>query len=1061
MLPNPPEGAVRQAGVVEAERKQVTALFCDLSGFTALSEKLDPEDTRQIVGEVFARAAEIVARYEGRIEKFVGDAVMALLGVPAAHEDDPVRALRAALELHAAVAELSPGIQARSGVAVALHSGVNTGIVVTGELQFGQGTAGPLGDTINLAARLMGAAPSGEIWVGPETRRLADAAFEFDDLGAQPFKGKAAPVSVARLRGPRSRSDASARSFRGAFVGRQAELGALLGAAEKIRDGQAQALAVRGDAGTGKTRLFAEFRARAGADLQWLEGRAYPYAQAIPYAPLIDLLSRAWGIDETDRPAQVRHKIETGLAQVAPQGNQALPLLLHLFHLPQDAGVVVERESFPDRLLGALRDLLSNLARRGPVVACLQDLQWVDPSTDIALRALVERPVPGVLLLVNFRPGYTPPQGLPLLDLTELSTRQTRELLVSLLQAEPPPQLADFIAERSDGNPFYVEEVVNALVETQVLVNGDGGWHLSRRLSEAGVPPTVRGVIAARIDRLDDVRRRVLRHAAVVGREFLYAVVAQVCDDAGVVEPSLRQLQAVDLIRRRRDEPDLEYVFKHALTQDVAYEGLLKAERQVLHARTARVMEAVLADRLPEYVETLAYHYLRGGVVDKAVHYLVEAGGKCVERYALAEAASHFGAAYALLSDHPALPSRGRALTRLLNAWSHVFYYEGAISAWRELLERHLDDAERCGDDALRTLYLGWVGNVRMFHGDVAGSIAILDRASAIGRVAGARDALAYVTAWRAFTLFELGRFAEAIDCARSLDQTEAERGAAPYAFAKTQGMLAIALVLMGQFGAAREAAEQLIAFGRTTGNCRAAAFGHQGMASYWMMLLDFDRSGREAEAGVAVSRDDLFVSMNQVVAATAALSAMRQEDALRICSAWMPYLERNENRWFGVRLRPVQCSARIALGDFSAGLRELRATVDDRFTTQIASSGSFAELFLALTWVAVARRDTQPPLKALLANPWFTFTQAPLAAHRAARLIARLRSKYEAEGRWGSMNLIELADARLRAHRGDVAGARDCLARIESRRREAGLDDRPAALQALADEIARRAARG
>src|SRR5574337_2001335 len=199
VVPSLQVGGVTFASAADGERKQVSVLFADLTGFTALSEKLDPEDTRQIMAGVFARAAEIVARYEGRIEKFVGDAVMALFGVPAAHEDDQIRALRAALELHAAVADASAGVQARSGVAIALHSGVNTGIVVTGELQFGQGTAGPLGDTINLAARLMAAAPSGEIWVGPETRRLADSAFDFDDPGMQPFKAKAAAVAVARL----------------------------------------------------------------------------------------------------------------------------------------------------------------------------------------------------------------------------------------------------------------------------------------------------------------------------------------------------------------------------------------------------------------------------------------------------------------------------------------------------------------------------------------------------------------------------------------------------------------------------------------------------------------------------------------------------------------------------------------------------------------------------------------------------------------------------------------------------------------------------------------------
>ncbi|MEP6972403.1 MAG: adenylate/guanylate cyclase domain-containing protein, partial [Betaproteobacteria bacterium] len=261
----------------------MTVLFADLTGFTALTEKLDPEETRRIMGRIFKDASDIVARYEGRIEKFVGDAIMAIFGVPTAHEDDPHRAVRAALDLHRAVAEFSPEIEARTGVAIALHSGVNTGVVVTGEQKFDHGTAGPLGDTINTAARLMSGAPSGQIWIGPETRRLIGQAFTLNDVGAHAFKGKAQMLNVARVLGVQGHEPAGrARQFSGDLVGRQAELGSLLGAAEKMRDGQAQVIGVCGDAGTGKTRLVAEFRAALGADVQWLEGRAYPYAKDIP-----------------------------------------------------------------------------------------------------------------------------------------------------------------------------------------------------------------------------------------------------------------------------------------------------------------------------------------------------------------------------------------------------------------------------------------------------------------------------------------------------------------------------------------------------------------------------------------------------------------------------------------------------------------------------------------------------------------------------------------------------------------------------------------------------------
>ncbi len=1040
--------------VAGAERKQVTVLFSDLTGFTALTERLDPEETREIMARIFGSAAEIVGRYEGRIEKFVGDAIMAIFGVPVAHEDDPVRAVRAALELHEAVARLSPEVEGRAGVPIALHSGVNTGVVVTGELHFDRGTAGPLGDTINLAARLMNAAPSGEVWVGGETRHLIDVAFELDDLGTREFKGKSQPVAVARVRGARAH-DAAGRQFRGAFVGRQAELGALLGATENMRDGEAQAIGICGDAGTGKTRLVSEFRAQLATDLQWMEGRAYPYAQHIPYAPLIDMLSHVWNIAETDSPAQVRAKLTAGISDaLGSTTDDALSLYLHLYHLDQDEGVVIEREAFQERLLAAIRRILAALARRAPTVVCLQDLHWADASTATLLRGLVEDPGGPILLLGNYRPGYTPPPGMQVIELRELSPRQTAELLASLLQGEPPAALARFVAERSDGNPFYVEEVVNSLVETQVLVRSPQGWALPRPLAEAGVPATIRGVIAARIDRLDETRRRVLRHAAVVGREFLYSVVALVTDDAVAVGPSLTQLQAADLIRARRPEPDLEYIFKHALTQDVAYDGLLKAERQVLHARTARAMEAVLADRIPEFVETLAYHFQRGAVAGKAIHYLVEAGKKCVARYALVEAESHFRAAYALIGDSERTPEQSRTLAELLCAWSHVHYYEGTIGEWRRLLEKHLVDAERCDDPALLAMYLGWLGNVRGFHGDMRGSLDVLDRALELGRSVNAREAVAYVTAWRTFPLLERERVAEAIGLAESLDQTEDERRNAPYPHFKSRLGLSLALLTSGDMLRAREVAEGMIEFGRASGSARAETLGHYALAMHWVVALDFERAAAAGEAGIASAKDPLLRAVNAVTRAIALMGDMRAGPALELCNEWLPYLEQNECYWFAQPARQVRAAAELAHGRLSDGWRNFLAGNRDLHARGLEANAALSDGFVLLTYVSIARLDVKPALAALLGNPWFVFTQAPFAARRARSMIERFRAELPAKNMSGMLGLVDLCDGRLLVSRGRKAQARECLDRIRQRLRDAGLEHVPAPVAALTAEI-------
>jgi predicted ATPase len=645
---------------------------------------------------------------------------------------------------------------------------------------------------------------------------------------------------------------------RGAFVGRQAELGALLGAAEKVRDAVPQVVGVRGDAGTGKTRLVAEFRARIGTDVRWLEGRAYPYSQDTPYAPLIDLFSRMLGIEETDPPAAVRAALAQCVADLLGEAPEVLPLLLHLFHLEQEGGLVIEREAFRERLEDAIRRMVSALAKRAPTVVCVQDLHWADPSTLALLQRLGTDLSDPVLLLTNYRSGFVPGPDAQELVLGELSPLQTCELLNSLLDGAPPTELARFVTERSDGNPFYIEEIVNSLVETQALQRGEEGWTLTRPLAEAGLPSTIRGVIAARIDRLDETRRRVLRQAAVVGREFLYAIVARVADDTADLGASLSELQSADLIRAHRPDPDLEYIFKHALTQDVAYEGLLRTERQVLHARTAQAMEAVLAERIPEFVETLAFHWLRAGVADKA-----EAGRKCVERFALPEATSHFRHAYALLADVNRTPVQSREVAELLCAWSQVHYYEGTIGEWRALLELHLDDAERCNDDAVLAMYLSWLGNARYFNGDCPGAHLAFDQALATGTPIQARRALAYTQAGRVFALFDAGRIDEAVRVVEAFGQTEDERLSDPYPVLKQKGGLTMALSIAGKFAQARDVGEQLIEFGTRGGHACAVAMGHSGLSWNALLSLDFDRAIAMSSAGIAAARDDLLRASN------------------------------------------------------------------------------------------------------------------------------------------------------------------------------------------------------
>ena len=1007
----------------------MTVLFSDLTGYTALSERLDPEETREIMGRVFGRAAEIVARYDGRIEKFVGDAIMAIFGVPKAHEDDPVRAVRAALELHHAVEAMNPELEARIGGPLALHSGINTGLVVTGELQFDRGTAGPLGDTINLAARLMGEAGKGEIWVGPETRRLVARAFDLEDLGERAIKGKAEPVPVARVRGGPARP-AAVRSR--AFVGRQEELGALLGAAERLRDGEPGVIAICGEAGTGKTRLIEEFRARLGDGVQWLEGRAYPYAENIPFFPLIDLLNRSWGIAEDDSPSVVRRKVETNITELLEEPGDVLPVVARLYDLELRDGPVIDREAFQRLLLVAMRRLLTALARRGPTVICLQDLHWADASTVTLLRGITGDLRIPALLVGNYRPGYTPGPAARVLELRELSHRQTRDLLQSLLDGEPPPQeLIQFIEDRSDGNPFYVEEVVNSLVETHVLARVDGHWRLAGPLAEAGIPTTIRGVIAARIDRLDEPRRRVLRDAAVVGREFLYDVIARVTREADELAPSLDQLEAADLIRARRRDPDVEYIFKHALTQEVAYDGLLRGERQELHERAAFAMEQILRERIPEFVETLAYHFLRGGVVDKAVHYLRESGRKCVARYAIADAAKHYRNAYDLLAGRTRTSAEDRALVELLNDWSLVHYYQGDCGDWRSALKENLGVAESVGDPELLGLYLGWTGHMLFWHEEYAASLEHLDRAVLLGHEAGSKRVVAYAETWRAWTLIFLARALESIEAAERAIALGREFPDDPYLVFKPLSAISFSAGALGDLGRTRLVGEELLEIGRRTGNSRAVTLGHIASWFYHGMSLDYELAFEAVRAALDSALDPVYRNFSANYLGWAAANTGRWDEVTRILGEFLPVTQRLSQKGTSRSLRVLEAVAATSQGELSRGFAVLEveaARVESGPWMQVGVSN-----FFAFAYAGIARAEVSGGIRALVGNllfmvknPRFVIRHVFPARRKALALLGRFADD-PPHGLRGYSGLAMLELARLHAHKGerDAAAAR------------------------------------
>jgi class 3 adenylate cyclase/tetratricopeptide (TPR) repeat protein len=1042
-------GAALLAEGVEPERRQVSVLFSDLSGYTALSEALDAEDVRAVVNEVLARAAGIVVSYRGRVEKVMGDAILAVFGDPVAHEDDAERAVRAALTIHAAVAELGVVNAGRLGRTLSMHSGINTGVVVTGEPDISGARTGPTGDPVNIAARIQGLAGADEILIGPETVRLVRGTFILEDRGARELKGRSGRVSVARVVGFASTPERRS-ALRGEFVGRSTELGALFAAADRLRQGEPSTVLVTADSGVGKSRLVEEFRNRTNGEIRCLTGRATALAQNTPYSPVIDLLSTELTISDRDSLDLVRDKLRMGVRELVDDPLVLAPLE-QLYGIVDDSSRA-DRETFPERLLAAVRAVLAHLAGRAPLVLIVEDLHWADAASVELLQQLLAPADLPVLAILTSRPERS--LSLPsahVLALSELNAAETSALLVSLLAAETVPEdVRDFVVARTDGNPFFVEELTSSLLETGALHGGQRTWELKAPLTES-IPATVRGVLAARIDRLTDDEKRVVREAAVIGREFPHRILRGVTEINGALDRAITSLQTADIIRIRVGAPELQYTFKHALTQEVAYAGLSRNQRRRIHARVGAVIERELADRRSEVVEVLAHHYREAEMVDEAVSCLIEAGRKSVEQYALTEAHRFLSEGHALLTDRQRSAEQDRTLIDLVNTWSFVHYYRGTIDEWVELLRAHLSVAEHIDDLSARSLYLACLGNALWFNGDLRGSLDALDRALALQPADAETEGSRHARAWRAHTLMMMGRLTEA-------EAIEVPRGQLSYPVFKGMSGVAFAATFGGHLVRARQLIDELLRLGKAAGNPRAEAIGCVVECAWRWTVLDPD-AGESAVHGLEAARDDIYRASNAFPLALSLITDGRYAEARDLTEVWLPKMRARGNYWIAAVLEVIRSAADVALGRMSAGMRDLLRTEAELQARGYAFPALVARLTIARVHILVARREVDVKASWLLRNPWFVARHAMPAERRAKQELESLRRDAVAVGGFnGFLGNIDLSRAQIYSRAGDTQQAREAVANVKSFLAEAGVQSQSCpAVDAIEAELAHR----
>jgi adenylate cyclase len=898
--PAPPPPPPPPAAAPEGDRRPVTVLFADLAGFTSLSEGLDPEDVRGIQADLFREMSTSIEQYEGFVEKFVGDAVMAVFGAPRAHEDDPERGLHAALLMRDRMGVLNRRWERRVGRPLALHIGLNTGPVVAGRIGATADAAYAVtGDTVNTASRLQSAAPPGEILISDATYQLTHHAFAFAPREEVRLKGKSEPVGVHRVLGPLA-APRSARGLEGLglaapLVGRERELARMEAAFDDMRAGRAQVLSLIGEPGAGKSRLQREFFARLEGSGR-LEGVTIRHAACSAlgeqtYGTAAELLRDAYGVGHGDSVEIARGKLAAGLETLGVDAEDRAAMaaaLARIFGLEQDDARVrhLEPEQLKRQIFMAVRALVERRLAAGPLVLVVEDLHWADAASIELIGAVADRLADRrLLVLLMYRPtlepdalgtSHTPHTAI---EVTALSRSGSEDLLAAWFGDSThlfPERLRALILERAGGNPLYLEEVVRALLLAGVLVRDGQTWHCTAEAATAQVPATLHGLLLARLDRLAAAERRVIQAAAVIGPRFEVPLLKAVSAEPAAVDAALEALASADLVT-----PGPDHRFRHGLLQEIVYQNILVARRTELHTRVGTALEAQGASDAEslERLVALGHHWALGADKRRGARYLVAAADWARGMYANADAIQHYQRALGALEqcDEPTATTR--------------------IEAERLVARERM--ADLLGPTGRRAAALGEYEIVEAGYraaGDAAAQARILRKMGGLHWDAGARA--------RALGCFEAG-LALLDDHREHIEQAHLYQEMGRLAFRSGDSQRAVEWAEQARRHAERLAADPALDAGGRGEAVTAAAQSHNTLGAALARLGRLEEAVEHIERSVALARDNglLQAACRGLANLSVLYSTLDPARAIETCAAGLEMAKKIGDLGFQSRL--------------------------------------------------------------------------------------------------------------------------------------------------------------